>query len=99
MIEQIINGRLYKTAPLQPVSEVVSKRISVSEFVASLSDAELRGILQAAKSDPAINIFIERLRFAGAVVDLDSVHTKRGLSALVSKGLINKGRSDELSRK
>ncbi len=102
MKTQTIDGRTYKTAvpvPFDPEQEPVIRTMPVAEFVASLTDGELGAILQAAKSDTGVSIFIERLRFAGAVIDFDSEHTKKGMAALVAKGLMTQGRADALARK
>lgn len=79
--------------------EPQNKKISVSEFVSGLSDEEMGEIIQAAKTDASINLVVERLRFAGEFVDLDSESMIKGIDALVEKGLITRGRADEIQRK
>jgi len=73
--------------PRQPISKL--------EFMTRFTDAELAGIFTAAKTDVAMEVWVEKLK-AATEVHLDNPTTIAGVKALETAGLIAAGRAAEI---
>lgn len=78
--------------PAPPEVRVISK---VAMLTKRLTTAEFVGIIQASKTDPAIEAW--RIVFDAATqVDLDSPNTRDGMALLVTKRLLTQARADAI---
>ena len=74
---------------------VVSAPLTPYEFVTLFTDGEMAGILAAAQTSQAVNVYLERLRFAQEVL-LSDPATIAGVNALATGGLITTARASEI---
>ena len=77
---------------------MIERVISRAEFIGGLSDAELSGLISAGRNSPDVEVFLLRLKLGNGSLDLDSEHMQTGVAAMVSKGLINQARADEIRK-
>lgn len=81
------------TPPAPPVEAHVITKVAM--LTRRLKTAEFVGIIQASKTDPAIEAW--RIIFdAASEVNLESENTKSGMALLVAKGLLTQARADEV---
>lgn len=73
----------------------VPRRISSSDFVKRFQEAEVQAILEAAKTNAAVQSLWERFRLEDPI-NLDSVTVQSGVHALELAGLIAAGRAAEI---
>lgn len=76
--------------PLPP--NIITK---VAMLTHRLKQAEFVGILQASKTDVAVEAW-KYVFDAAATIDLDSENTHSGMALLVAKGLLTQSRADEI---
>lgn len=74
-----------------PVKKIVDR----FDFMELFTDAELIAILDAAKVNTAVEVFVKKLDLAPRV-DLDSSNVVNGLASLEAAGLIAVGRASEI---
>lgn len=72
-----------------------SRIVSKLDYMSRFTDAELATIFTVAKTEVAIEVWLEKFRIA-EFVDLDNASTQSGVHALELFGLIGTGRAGEI---
>ena len=84
------------TAPEPSAPQPVSVRtLTKLQYMNRFTDAELAGIYTAAKSNVAVEIWLEKFKLASEV-NLDDSATVAGLQAMEAAGLLAVGRAAEI---
>lgn len=73
----------------------VVNKITRLQFMDRFAHDELTAIYNAAKADPSVEVFVDKLRIAEEI-DLDNLQLKAGLEALVAANLLEADRVVEL---
>jgi hypothetical protein len=71
------------------------KRLTTLAFMELFTDAELVGILTAAKQSPQVELFVMKMNQA-EFIDLSYPSTIAGINALASAGLLTESRANEV---
>jgi hypothetical protein len=77
------------------VAVAAPKRLTHVDFMKRFSDDEIESVLEAAKTNAALNAFWEKFRLAGDVNLLDPM-TIAGVQALEIATILNPGRAEEI---
>jgi hypothetical protein len=82
-------------APPQPPAPEIPPIITKLAFRFRLTDAEYVGILQAAKTEVAVQAWVETFNMVSQI-NLDDPRTVAGVQQLVAAGLLTEQRADEI---
>lgn len=90
-------GFTYDGEHFTPPAPAVESRVitKVAMLTGRLKQAEFVGILQASKTDVAVEAW-KYVFDAAATIDLDSQNTRDGMTLLVAKGLLTQARASEI---
>ena len=96
-VEADFNSMLADEMRARAEKALESSRMSRLEFMGLFSDSELIGIYSAAKSSPAIEVWLDKLKLADSVALGDS-RVQSGLNGLVEAGLLTSTRVDQIKK-